>query len=79
MKELFIKKYWNEEDILFYIHFQNENAVRQIEITDKGKIYLTLENPQQGESMLYDQSINDLDVNHSDFISKEEFEKQWQE
>jgi len=31
MQEVFIKKYWNEDDILFYMHFQNGDAVRQIE------------------------------------------------
>lgn len=77
MKELFIKKYWKEEDILFYLHFQNEEAIRQIEISSKGKVRLTLESPHQGESMLCDQSIEELDLQDSDFITKEEFEGIW--
>lgn len=77
MQELFVKKFWGEENIWFYIHFQNEEAVRQIECDPKGKIFLTLENPQKGESMLYDQSITELDLEDSDFITKEEFEKEW--
>jgi hypothetical protein len=77
MQELFVKKYWQEEKIWFYIHFQDGEAVRQIEIGSKGKIYLTLENSRQGESMLYDQSLEELDISNSDFITKEEFEKEW--
>lgn len=70
MQELFIKKYWSEEDLLFYIHFQHGEAVRQIEVASKGKVFLTSENPSQGESILYDQS---------DFITEEEFNKVWDE
>ncbi|SFN92368.1 hypothetical protein SAMN05421594_4732 [Chryseobacterium oleae] len=77
IQELFVKKFWKEESIWFYIHFQNEEAIRQIEISSKGKVFLTLENPQQGESMLYDQSIEELDLQDSDFIPKEEFEGTW--
>ncbi|UWX60375.1 hypothetical protein N0B40_18490 [Chryseobacterium oranimense] len=77
MQELFVKKFWEEESIWFYIHFQDKEAIRQIEISSKGKVFLTLENPQQGESMLYDQSIEELDLQDSDFITKEEFEGTW--
>ena len=77
MQELFVKKFWKEESIWFYIHFQNEEAIKQIEISSKGKVFLTLKAPQQGESMLYDQSIEDLDLQDSDFITKQEFEDTW--
>lgn len=79
MEEKYIKKYWEEEDIYFYIHFKNNIAVRQLEITSKGKIYLTLENPTQGELMLYDQSLDELDLEESDFITENEFNKIWDE
>lgn len=79
MKEVFVKKYWEEENILFYIHFQNQKAVRQIELSNGTKIFLTLNSPEKNESMLYDQSLEDLDLNDSDYISKEEFEKEWRE
>ncbi|NML59090.1 hypothetical protein [Chryseobacterium cheonjiense] len=78
MQEVFIKKYWEEEDIWFYIHFLNQRAIRQIELSNGKRIFLTLDLPKKGESMLYDQSIEDLDLNDSDYISKEEFEKEWQ-
>lgn len=77
MQEIFIKKYWAEQDVLFYIHFLNGIAIKQIEITSKNKILLTSENPYQEDSMLYDQSLEDLELNDSDFIKKEEFYKIW--
>ncbi|MDQ0065126.1 hypothetical protein [Chryseobacterium lathyri] len=75
--ELFVKKFWKEESIWFYVHFQNGEAIRQIEISSKGKVFLTPEIPQQGESMLYDQSLEELDLQDSDFITKEDFEGAW--
>jgi len=77
MKELFIKKYWEEEDVLFYIHFKDDIAVRQLEITTDGKIFLTSENLQEGGSMLYDQSPDEVDLQESDCITEEEFNRIW--
>jgi hypothetical protein len=34
MTETFIKKYWDERDVLYYLHFTGNNAIRQIEITE---------------------------------------------
>lgn len=77
MQELFVKKFWNEENILFYIHFQDGEAVRQIEETSKGRVLLTSENPHKRESMLYDQSLDELELNDSDFITEDEFNEIW--
>lgn len=77
MKETFVKKYWGEENTLFYIHFHDEMAIRQIEVTSKGKTFLSLANPNENESMLYDQSIDGLDLNENDFITKDEFDTIW--
>ena len=77
MKEIFVKKYWAEDDILFYVHFQNGEAIRQVEITPKGKVFLSLENPYNNTSKLYDQSLHDLDLEKKDFITKEEFNQVW--
>lgn len=79
MKEVFVKKYWDEDDVLFYLHFQNDEAVRQVEITPSSKLKLTTSNPLNGDSMLYDQSLNELDLKESDFITEEEFNKIWNE
>ncbi|TYR30793.1 hypothetical protein FXV77_21755 [Sphingobacterium phlebotomi] len=77
MQELFVKKYWDEEDVLFYIRFQDCKAVKQIEKTPKGRVLLTPENPHQGESILYDQSLDELELNETDFITEVEFDKVW--
>lgn len=79
MKEVFVRKYWAEEDVLFYLYFQNGYAVSQIEVTKDSKVFLSTKNPQRGESMLYDQSLEDLDLNEDDFITKEDFMKVWEE
>jgi hypothetical protein len=77
MKEVFVKKHWPEDNILFYIHFQDGKAVRQIEVSPNGKKHLSVENPTDGDSMLYDQGFETLDLEEKDLISKEEFEKSW--
>lgn len=45
MKEVFVKKKWEEEHVLFYLHFENNIAVRQIEVTRDSKVFLTAEDP----------------------------------
>lgn len=77
MKEIFIKKFWKEEGVMFYIHFQGEWAVRQIEIFSSKGYTTSVLKPINEESMLYDQKFSDLDLDPSDFISKEQFEKNW--
>jgi len=79
MKEVFVKKYWDEEDVLFYLHFQNGEAIRQIEITSNTKQKLTSSNPLNGDSMLYDQSLDELDLKESDYITESDFNKIWNE
>lgn len=77
MKNIFVKKYWAEEDVLFFVHFQDGTAIRQLEITPKGKVFLTVTNPRQGESMLFDQPLDERDLEPVDFITEEEFDKVW--
>lgn len=77
MREVFVKKYWEEEEILFYLHFRNGEAIRQVEVTPDAKLFLTSSNPQSGGSTLYDQSLEELDLKESDFISEEEFNIIW--
>jgi hypothetical protein len=79
MNEVFVKKYWEEEEVLFYIHFQNGTAVAQIEISAEGKLFLSVDGPGDENAMLYDQPLSDLDLEEEDFISKEEFEEVWSE
>ena len=78
MSDVFVKKYWQENGgIMFYYHFEDGWAVRQIEISQGNTVRLSLENPTQGESMLADQPLSEADLEERDFISKEEFEAAW--
>jgi hypothetical protein len=77
MKETFIKKYWEEESVTYFLHFKDNVSVRQIEISSSGIKYLSIENPFEGDSLLYDQSLEELDLESSDIITKEEFEIAW--
>ena len=77
MEDVFTKYFWDEKGILFFTHFRNKYAVRQIEIWKDRTIYLSLENPILDGSILYDQSLDDLEVNEKDFIAREEFENEW--
>lgn len=77
MEDVFIKKRWDEENILFYLHFKNNSAIEQMEVSSQGIIRLSEENPIYGDLALYDQSLEDLSLDKSDYISKEEFEDVW--
>ena len=75
MKDVYVKKYWEEEGILFYILFENEGAARQIEVKLESRIFLDLDNPIQDDSMLYDQGLSDLELTDNDIISEDEFDQ----
>lgn len=77
MNDCFIKKYWKEEDILFYLHFHNKLVVRQIEVLSGETVCLTIESPIQGEHLLCDKELDDLSFEESDYISEKEFNKVW--
>ncbi len=77
MKDIFVKKDWSEESILFYLHFKDGQAVRQVEVSKDGTKYLSIEKPIQGASMLYDQALADLHLENDDFITENEFEQAW--
>lgn len=74
--EVFIKKYWDEEDTWFYLHFKDKYVSRQIEIQGDIVTKLSDENPDDYKIMA-DQSLEDLEYEHEDIITKEEFEKAW--
>ena len=73
----YIKKYWDEEKIMFYLCFEGEEAIKQIEVTANGTIYLSKDHPIKGECFLYDQKLSDLELKEGDFISEKEFEEKW--
>ena len=76
MTETFIKKYWDERDVLYYLHFKGNDAIRQIEIAGDNKVYLAINEPAQALD-IYDQDLEDLDLHEEDYISKEEFDEAW--
>lgn len=77
MQKHFTKIYYEEKDMWFYNHFQVQVAVQQIVIAPEGKFYMIAEHPFQGEHMLYDQSLDDLELQDSEFISEEVFYSVW--
>lgn len=76
-QRMYIKKYWDEENVMFYLCFEGEEAVKQIEVTSDRTIFLSKDHPIEGDYFLYDQSLSDLDLNEEDFISEEEFDEAW--
>lgn len=77
MKEIFVKKYWDEEDILFYLHFGDGDAMRQIEISKGIKKCYDVSDLTQAE-FVYDQKLDELDLDEKDFITKYEFDAMWE-
>lgn len=76
-KNIYVKKNWLEEDIIIYLHFVGENAVRQIEFYPDKVIKISECNPINGDSWLYDQKFSDIKWDEADFISEAEFNKKW--
>jgi hypothetical protein len=77
IKDIYIKKFWDEENVLFLTHFSDNYAVRQIEVWQDKTLYLSEENIYQDDSMLYDGKYDELDLKDTEFITYEEFEKEW--
>nr|WP_321379320.1 hypothetical protein [uncultured Bacteroides sp.] len=77
MDDIFIKKKWDEENIVFYIHFKNNVGVRQLEVYPNEKRYLSESNPFYKDSGLCDQSLETLDLEERDFIDEMEFDNVW--
>ena len=73
----YIKKFWAEEEILFYLCFEGEEAIKQIEVTANDIVFLSKDHPIKGDYFLYDQDLSDLELKEEDFISQKEFEEMW--
>ena len=74
---IYIKKKWDEENILFYIEFENDYAIKQIDVLGNSKVLLSINHPVEGEFFLYDQTLTDLELEPQDYINEEEFYKIW--
>ena len=77
MKELYIKKFWNEENILFYLHSQDDIIVRQIEIQGVRKVCLDEKTPSQDGYSLADVTLSALEIESPVYITEEEFNAVW--
>ena len=77
MIDRYIRKYWEEENVEYFLHFRDEEAIRQIEVHPDKIVMLSTEHPVDDESFLYDQNYSDIEWNVKAFISAEEFDKTW--
>jgi hypothetical protein len=78
MKEVFTKGYVKEVDKMIYVHYQNGEAIRQIEVTPTSKVLLTSNNPKD-YLIMDDQILNEAYLEPSNIITEEEFNKIWNE
>jgi hypothetical protein len=77
MKHTFVKKIWSAENIIFYIHFEDDYATQQIEMSETGKIRLDRENPVKDFATLTDQSIDKFELKPDEYIDEAEFYRIW--
>ena len=61
----------------FYFEFIDNYVSRQIEVYPAKVIYLDVNNPEEGEHMLGDQPLYQLDFESSDKITADEFYQIW--
>ena len=73
----FIRKRYVEEcegiNMMYYLHFVGENAVRQLEISENDINMVTDESPLE----ITDADLSELDLLPEDFITAEEFNRVW--
>jgi Predicted phosphatase homologous to the C-terminal domain of histone macroH2A1 len=77
VNRIYIKKKWDEENIIFYLEFENDYAIKQMEIHGNTIVRLSQEHPVEGEFFLYDQTLSDLEIEPHDYITEDEFYKIW--
>jgi hypothetical protein len=75
--DLFFKYYFDEEDTTFYVQYHDGWVVRQIEISQLDKIFLSEDNPSQGNSRMADQPLEEADMEVLSPITRKEFDKVW--
>ena len=66
-----------EEALWIYQHYQDQYAVRQVNVYPTQTIYLSTKKPIEGKDFLNDQPLDRIDIGMIEFITKEEFEKVW--
>ncbi len=79
MKNIYTKKYWEEDNEMYYFHIENGYTIRQIVINYNSGLVLKLsqETPYFNEYILCDQILNHIEWKDSEYISEIEFESIW--
>jgi hypothetical protein len=77
MKDTYLKGYWAEETLWIYQHYEDQYAIRQINMFPNEIKFFTVESSMQGKDGLGDQPLDTVDTSMVEFISKEEFEEVW--
>lgn len=79
MKPIYIKRYWDEDNEMYYFHIENRNVIRQIVINyNSGSVVkLSQETTNFEEYVLCDQILNLVEWQDSEYISEAEFENIW--
>ena len=73
-KHVFIKKFWDEGNVLYYFHFLNNYTVRQVEIEGNRIMRFSIKD----NDFLYDQPLSAMeDIQDNNYISEQEFERVW--
>lgn len=79
MKTIYIKRYWDEDNEMYYFHIENGNVIRQIVINYNSGLVIKLsqETPHFDEYILCDQILEHIEWRDSEYISEVEFENIW--
>ena len=75
----YVKKQWAEENVVYYIQFIGDDAIRQVEKYPDRTIYLSTANPVYEDSILYDQGLQLIksSLSSKNYITKDDFKKVW--
>ncbi len=79
MRNTYMRIEAKDDNVIIYLHFLGEDAVRQIDITPDGIFLTTTKFPFNEDAMLYDQDLSDLDDDSFEIISELEFNAKWEE
>lgn len=79
MKPIYLKRYWDEDNEMYYFHIENKNVIRQIVINYNSGLVVKLsqETTNFEEYILCDQILNLVEWQDSEYISEVEFENIW--
>lgn len=77
MEDLYIKKYWDEENIMYYFHVHNDVVVRQIEIQDGEKNCSDIAHSLQDNASIADICFSEMEIDNPAYVTRQEFDSVW--